>query len=124
VGAPRVGHTHQGQDIAAACGTRLQAARGGKVQWKSYQAGGAGNYIVIDGKGTGHDWVYMHLKKRSPLRRGERVRTGQGIGVVGSTGASSGCHLHIEEWSSPGWYEGGHFLKSITRHLKQWDRWS
>jgi murein DD-endopeptidase MepM/ murein hydrolase activator NlpD len=124
VGAPRAGHTHQGQDISARCGTPLVAARGGRVQWKAYQGGGAGYYVVIDGKKTGHDYVYMHLKRRSRLHRGEKVRTGQRIGKVGATGAATGCHLHMEEWTGPGWYQGGHFMKGITRHLKKWDRWS
>ena len=56
---------------------------------------------MIDGKSTGHDYVYMHLKKPSPLHKGERVRTGQKIGVVGETGDATGCHLHFEEWSAP-----------------------
>jgi len=124
VGAPRAGHTHQGQDVLAACGTPLVAARGGRVQYRAYQASGAGNYIVIDGKRTSHDYAYMHLKRPSPLHRGDRVHTGQRIGVVGATGDATGCHLHIEEWSGPGWYEGGHFLKTVTKHLKKWDRWS
>ncbi len=123
VGAARSGHGHQGQDVFARCGTPLVAARGGRVQWKAYH-GSAGYYLVIDGKKTGHDYVYMHLKKRSRLRQGERVRTGQRIGRVGQTGNASGCHLHMEEWSAPGWYAGGHFLRAITRHLKTWDRWS
>jgi murein DD-endopeptidase MepM/ murein hydrolase activator NlpD len=123
VGAPRVGHTHQGQDVPAGCGTKLVAARGGRVQWKAYDGGG-GNYIVIDGKKTSHDYVYMHMKKRSPLHKGDRVKTGQKIGLVGDTGDATGCHLHFEEWSGPGWYEGGHFLKSVTKHLKEWDTWS
>jgi murein DD-endopeptidase MepM/ murein hydrolase activator NlpD len=124
VGAPRAGHTHQGQDVLAACGTKLVAARGGKVQWKDYQGSGAGNYIVIDGKKTDHDWAYMHLRKPSPLDKGDKVKTGEKIGNVGDTGDASGCHLHMEEWSGPGWYEGGNFLKSITKHLKKWDSWS
>jgi murein DD-endopeptidase MepM/ murein hydrolase activator NlpD len=123
IGAPRSGHTHQGQDVFARCGTRLVAARGGRVQWKAYHAA-AGYYLVIDGKKTGHDYAYMHLKKRSRLREGQRVRTGQTIGQVGQSGNASGCHLHMEEWSAPGWYEGGHFSRGITRHLKKWDRWS
>ncbi len=84
----------------------------------------AGYYLVIDGKKTGHDYVYMHLRRRSRLRKGQVVRTGQRIGVVGESGNATGCHLHFEEWSAPGWYEGGHFLRAITRHLKKWDRWS
>jgi murein DD-endopeptidase MepM/ murein hydrolase activator NlpD len=123
VGAPRSGHTHEGQDVMAACGTTLQAARGGRVQYRAYHSA-AGNYIVIDGKGTGHDYAYMHLKKPSPLHKGEKVRTGEKIGVVGSTGDATACHLHFEEWSAPGWYEGGNFMKAVTRHLKKWDSWS
>jgi hypothetical protein len=123
IGAPRAGHTHQGQDIFAACGTPLVAARGGRVQWKAYHAS-AGYYLVIDGKKTGHDYAYMHLKKRSRLHEGERVRTGQRIGQVGESGNATGCHLHMEEWTAPGWYEGGHFMRAITKHLKKWDRWS
>jgi hypothetical protein len=124
VGAPRSGHIHEGQDVLARCGTPLVAARGGRVQWRAYQASGAGYYLVIDGKRTGHDWMYAHLKRRSHLRKGQVVRTGQRIGIVGQTGDATACHLHIEEWSAPGWYEGGHFLNAITRHLRQWDRWS
>jgi murein DD-endopeptidase MepM/ murein hydrolase activator NlpD len=124
VGAPRVGHIHEGQDVLAACGTPLVAARGGRVQYKAYQAGGAGNYIVIDGKKTSHDYVFMHLKEPSPLQQGDRVHTGQKVGVVGATGDATGCHLHFEEWSGPGWYEGGHFMAAVTKHLKEWDAWS
>ncbi len=123
IGAPRSGHTHQGQDVFARCGTKLVAARGGRVQWRAYH-GSAGNYVVVDGKRTSHDYVYMHLKKPSPLRKGQKVRTGQKIGAVGESGNASGCHLHMEEWSGPGWYQGGHFLRAVTRHLKKWDRWS
>ena len=90
----------------AACGTPLVAARGGRVQYSGYQAA-AGNYIVIDGKGTGFDFAYMHLLEPSPLQEGMTVRTGQPIGIVGETGDATACHLHFEIWTAPGWYEGG-----------------
>jgi murein DD-endopeptidase MepM/ murein hydrolase activator NlpD len=123
VGAPRDGHTHQGQDIFARCGAPLVAARGGRVQFKGYHSA-AGNYLVIDGKGTGRDYAYMHLQDKALVEQGERVYTGQQIGAVGETGNASGCHLHFELWSAPGWYEGGSFLKSVSRELKKWDSWS
>ena len=82
-GAPRNGHVHQGQDILAPCGKRLVAARGGRVQYRGYQASGAGYYLVVDGKATGHDYVYMHLRRGGRPRQGQRVRTGQRIGTVG-----------------------------------------
>jgi hypothetical protein len=114
VGAPRAGHVHEGQDVLAPCGTPLQAARGGHVQYQGSQSA-AGNYIVIDGKGTGHDYVYMHLKKPSPLKEGDKVKTGEKLGVVGETGDATACHLHYEEWSAPGWYQGGHYMKAVTQ---------
>jgi len=121
-GAARSGHTHQGQDVMAACGLPLVAARGGTVQYNEYEAG-AGNYIVIDGKGTPNDFMYAHLAEPSPLQPGETVRTGQPIGIVGDTGNSSACHLHFEIWEAPGWYEGGSPFDPLPELLK-WDRYS
>jgi murein DD-endopeptidase MepM/ murein hydrolase activator NlpD len=58
------------------------------------------------------------------LRKGARVRTGQLIGNVGQTGSASGCHLHFEIWSAPGWYEGGSPMPSVARLMRRWDTWS
>jgi murein DD-endopeptidase MepM/ murein hydrolase activator NlpD len=121
-GAPRSGHTHQGQDVGAACGTPLVAARGGTVQYAGYE-GNAGNYIVIDGRGTPDDFMYAHLAEPSPLHTGETVRTGQPIGIVGDTGDAQGCHLHFEMWGSPGWYEGGSPFDPLP-YLEKWDAYS
>jgi murein DD-endopeptidase MepM/ murein hydrolase activator NlpD len=117
------GRHHQGQDVFAKCGTALYAARGGRVQWNKVHES-AGNYLVIDLKGTAVDHMYAHLQSRSPLRAGARVRTGQLIGRVGDTGNAEGCHLHMEIWSAPGWYEGGDALPSVGKSLKLWDTWS
>jgi murein DD-endopeptidase MepM/ murein hydrolase activator NlpD len=118
------GRGHQGIDVMARCGAPLIAARGGIVHYNSYQASGAGNYLVINTAGTGgQSHVYMHLAARSPLKVGSRVKTGQRIGVVGTTGRSTACHLHFEKWSAPGWYQGGTFLDP-TRSIKNWDRYS
>lgn len=117
------GRGHQGQDVFARCGAAIRAVRGGRVKFnKSHSA--AGNYIVIDGKRTGLDFMYAHLRERSPLKPGDRVKTGQKIGRVGDTGNASGCHLHFEVWSAPGWYDGGRPLPKVTKLLKTWDRWS
>lgn len=121
-GAPRAGHTHQGQDVTAACGTPLVAARGGQVQYAGWQ-GAAGNYIVIDGRGTGFDFMYAHLAEPSPLHTGDTVRTGQPIGIVGDTGDAEGCHLHFEMWTPPGWYEGGEPIDPLP-YLEKWDKYS
>jgi len=121
-GAGRAGHSHEGQDVMAKCGVPLIAARGGRVQYSGHQRA-AGNYLVIDGKGTGFDMAYMHLLRPSPLKSGAVVRTGQPIGLVGRTGDATACHLHFEIWTAPGWYEGGHPIDPWL-FLKRWDRYS
>lgn len=121
-GAGRAGHIHQGQDTFAKCGTRMVAARGGRVQFKQYHAA-AGHYIVIDGDGTDVDYVYMHLDQPSPFSAGDRVYTGQTIGAVGDSGNADGCHLHFEMWSAPGWYDGGKPFDPLPS-LQAWDSWS
>ena len=121
-GAPRSGHTHQGQDVMAACGAPLVAARGGVVQYAGFE-GNAGNYVVIDGKGTPNDFMYAHLAEPSPLQTGDVVRTGQPIGVVGETGDATACHLHFEIWGPPGWYQGGSPFDPLP-YLEEWDSYS
>jgi hypothetical protein len=118
-GVARTGHTHEGVDVMAACGTPLVAARGGVVKYKGTHPA-AGNYLVIDGAGTGIDNAYMHLRAPSPLSKGDKVLTGQPIGFVGRTGDATACHLHFEEWSAPGWYTGGHAFDPLA-DLKAWD---
>ena len=121
-GAGRAGHSHQGQDVMAACGTPLIAARGGVIKTKQYHSA-AGNYLVIDAFGTGVDHAYMHMASPSPYNEGDRVYTGDQIGVVGTTGSSTACHLHFEEWSAPGWYDGGQPFDPLA-DLRAWDSWS
>ena len=121
-GTGRAGHSHQGHDLFARCGTPMVAARGGTVQFKQYH-GAAGHYLVIDGAGTGTDYVYMHLDGPSPFSPGDRVYTGQRIGAVGDSGNARGCHLHFELWRSPGWYDGGRPFDPLPS-LRSWDAWS
>ncbi len=121
-GAGRAGHTHQGQDVLARCGTPLIAARGGVVKAKKYQSA-AGYYLIIDGTGTGTDYGYMHMAAPSAYNVGDRVYTGDQIGVVGDTGDATACHLHFEEWSAPGWYSGGQPFDPLA-DLRAWDAYS
>lgn len=107
-GAGRKGHTHQGQDMAAAEGTPVVTPWAGTVKTVQYQAGGAGHYVVVGGSDA-RDYVFMHLRSGSiPVEEGQSVTTGQQIGEVGNTGSSSGAHLHFEVWVGGGWYTGGH----------------
>jgi murein DD-endopeptidase MepM/ murein hydrolase activator NlpD len=121
-GAPRSGHSHQGQDIFAACGERLLSAQAGTVKVNAYQAGGAGYYLVVDGT-DGYDYVYMHLKKRSWATPGTFVWPGSQVSRVGQSGNASGCHLHFELWTAPGWYAGGSPIDPYDL-LLQWDSYS
>jgi murein DD-endopeptidase MepM/ murein hydrolase activator NlpD len=121
-GAPRSGHSHQGQDVFAACGERLVAAQAGNVSVRAYQAAGAGYYLVIDGT-DGFDYVYMHLAKASWAVVGTYVPAGTQIGQVGQSGNASGCHLHFEMWTSPGWFSGGAPVDPLP-YLLSWDAYS
>jgi murein DD-endopeptidase MepM/ murein hydrolase activator NlpD len=102
-GAGRTGHTHQGQDIVAAEGLPVVTPVGGVVHWIAYQANGAGHYVVVRGD-DGRHYVFMHLQAGSTaVSRNATVLAGQRVGAVGSTGASSGPHLHFEIWVG-GWW--------------------
>ena len=116
------GRRHQGQDMFAKCGTRIAAARGGTVQYAGYHSR-AGNYVVIDGKDTGVDYVYMHMRDTPLVRTGDKAATGRQLGRVGDTGRATGCHLHFEMWSSPGWYDGGAAFDPLPQ-LRKWDAYS
>jgi murein DD-endopeptidase MepM/ murein hydrolase activator NlpD len=122
-GAPRSGHTHQGQDVPAACGSKLYVVETGSVRVNAYQASGAGYYVVLHGSLTGTDFVYMHLKTPSWAPVGTSVYSGQQIGKVGDTGDAQGCHLHFERWSVPGWYVGGAAYDPLPE-LQYWDSYS
>jgi murein DD-endopeptidase MepM/ murein hydrolase activator NlpD len=116
------GRGHQGQDMFARCGTRLAVARGGRVQYAGFHSA-AGYYVVVDAAGTAIDHVYMHLRAPALVRTSDRVFTGQKIGEVGETGRATGCHLHFEMWTAPGWYEGGRPFDPLPS-LEGWDAYS
>jgi len=84
---------HNGVDMAAAQGTPIYAAKSGKVTVTSFQAGGAGYYVSIN-HGDGFSSVYMHMT-HFIVSPGQYVTAGQVIGYVGSTGGSTGPHLHF-----------------------------
>jgi murein DD-endopeptidase MepM/ murein hydrolase activator NlpD len=117
-GAPRVGHTHQGQDLATAEGTPIVAPRGGVVERTGYDVNG-GYYVVLRGAGENLSYVFMHLEAGSTLvHAGQTVASGQRVGLVGMTGDATGPHLHLEVWIGP-WQAGGHPVDPLP-YLKRW----
>lgn len=92
---PRSGGFHAGTDITAATGTPIRAAHSGTVAAIKYEAGGGGNYVVLN-HGGGTFTAYMHLVRRTPLNVGQSVAAGQVVGNVGATGDATGPHLHFE----------------------------
>ena len=87
---------HTGLDISAGGSPPIVAARDGIIAANSYQAGGAGNYIAIK-HDNGYYTLYAHLSTvDKSLVPGTRVTAGQQIGIMGTTGNSTGVHLHFE----------------------------
>jgi hypothetical protein len=88
-------HNHKGQDIAAPTGTKVKSVDDGVVVRSTPpgQSGGYGNFIVVKHKDFYS--AYGHLSKRE-VNKGDTVKKGQLIGLVGSTGQSTGPHLHFE----------------------------
>ncbi len=83
---------HQGVDLAANAGTPIVASRGGTVTIASY-SNSAGYYVTIN-HGDGFSSIYMHMTNYV-VSSGQKVNQGQTIGYVGSTGISTGNHLHF-----------------------------
>ena len=90
---PGASTNHKGMDFAAGTGTPIYAAASGTVTSASY-SGNAGNLIVIN-HGNGLQTYYMHCNSMY-VSAGQTVSKGQNIGAVGSTGNSSGPHLHFQ----------------------------
>jgi peptidoglycan hydrolase-like protein with peptidoglycan-binding domain len=94
-GAPRSGgRTHTGLDFPVDAGTRVGAAGVGVTEFAGWNTGGYGNLVVIRHR-LGYTTWYAHLSTITTWR-GEQVTGGTRIGYVGSTGHSTGPHLHFE----------------------------
>lgn len=85
---------HKGVDYAASTGTPIQAAGDARVQSVGWQ-GGYGRAVVLD-HGRGYTTLYGHMSRFGNIRPGQRIPQGTVIGYVGSTGMSTGPHLHYE----------------------------
>ena len=118
-GAGRIGHIHQGQDILAASGTPVVAPYGGTVSSTSYQADGAGEYVVLDAV-DGRDYFFAHcIRGSTAVAEGAVVAAGAPLCQVGATGTASGPHLHFEIWNV-GWRIHGGYPIDPLPELRDW----
>ena len=106
-----VNKLHAGTDFAAPGGTPIYAAASGYVQVAGWSSGGYGNYVIIyHGKmsdGNQYSTLYGHMRSVA-TSAGKYVQQGEIIGYVGSTGNSTGNHLHLEVW------KGGSKANAVT----------
>jgi murein DD-endopeptidase MepM/ murein hydrolase activator NlpD len=104
---------HNGTDFGAPTGTPVRAVADAKVT-RAGRAGGHGNFVKLDHPGP-YESSYSHLS-RIAVKNGDTVRQGQVIGYVGSTGMSTGPHLHYQFWVN------GSFVDPMTIDLPRGDQ--
>ncbi|MFF7352064.1 MULTISPECIES: peptidoglycan DD-metalloendopeptidase family protein [Streptomyces] len=95
---------HTGQDFAAQSGTPVVAVRNGSIAWSNGEGGAYGQWIGLAAD-NGHVYTYCHLSQRQ-VAAGQKVSAGQQLGRVGTTGNSTGPHLHFEMSKGPTWAYG------------------
>ena len=86
--------SHNGLDIAISAGTPIHAADAGRVVWSGWRTDGLGYCVMIDHL-NGYTTVYGHMIRQPAVYVGQYVAKGQVIGYVGSTGHSTGPHVHF-----------------------------
>lgn len=118
-GVARSGHTHQGQDMLAASGTPVVAPTPGTITSTSYQAAGAG-YYVVEHSADGRDFFFAHCRAGSTVvAAGAAVAAGAPLCAVGMTGDATGPHLHFEIWVG-GWHANGGQPIDPAPQLHRW----
>ncbi|MEV7089759.1 peptidoglycan DD-metalloendopeptidase family protein [Streptomyces sp. NPDC093085] len=93
---------HTGDDYPALQGTKVVAVRAGTIATSDDNGGSYGKWVVLRAD-NGRDYYYCHLSKRS-VAKGAKVKAGDKLGEVGSTGNSTGPHLHFEDRPEGGGY--------------------
>jgi hypothetical protein len=119
-GAPRAGHTHQGQDVLTAEGTPILAPLAGAIIWTANQPGGAG-YYVVEHTAIGLDFMFAHCEAGSfAVAKEQGVSAGQQLCLAGQTGDATAPHLHFEVWVG-GWQTAeGHPIDPLP-YLQEWE---
>lgn len=102
-------HFHQGLDIANVAGTPIAAAASGTVTFAGWHGSGYGFMVQID-HGNGLSTLYAHMASQPWVSVGQWVEQGQHIGPIGSTGASTGPHLHFAVQRNGVWENPEHYL--------------
>lgn len=104
----RGGRPHRGVDLSASGNVPLYSMCNGSIILKGYDSTGYGNYIIIKDSLSGLGFLYAHLDQVSVFQ-GDNVVIGQQVGTQGTTGSSTGNHLHLEmqDLSTRNWIFGG-----------------
>ena len=121
IGAPRNGHTHQGQDVLGVEGTPIVAPLAGTIVKTDYQASAAGYYVVMNASDS-RSFFFAHCQKDSfGVTKGQVVLAGATICRMGHTGDATAPHLHFEIWET-GWRTSAasHFVDPLPQ-LLAWD---
>jgi murein DD-endopeptidase MepM/ murein hydrolase activator NlpD len=120
-GAPRAGHVHEGQDVLTAEGTAVVAPLAGTITSTSFQAGGAGYYLV-EHTAFGLDFMFAHCEAHSfDVAEGQSVAAGATLCSAGQTGDATAPHLHLEVWVG-GWQAAGGYPIDPLPYLEAWER--
>ena len=112
---PGASTNHMGVDIGASSGIAIYAVKSGTVVGSKYSWGGYGNYVEID-HGNGNFTLYAHMSERL-VEVGEHVEQGEVIGLCGSTGISTGPHVHYEIWEN---YSRINPLNRLPGYIPYW----
>lgn len=96
------GGEHKGVDLSDGQNSPLYSIVNGTITDKGYQANGFGNYIVMKDSQTEQGFLYGHMRDASPLNVGDSVSIGTFVGIEGTTGNSTGIHLHVQSLDMTG----------------------
>jgi murein DD-endopeptidase MepM/ murein hydrolase activator NlpD len=120
-GAPRAGHTHQGQDVLTTEGTPDVAPLSGTIESTAVQAGGAG-YYVVEHTAIGFDLMFAHCQANSfSVSAEQAVSAGEQLCRAGQTGDATAPHVHFEMWVG-GWQAPGGRPIDPLPYLEAWER--